>query len=262
MPRTPAEISDFAFCAYSWELRRRRKGYEGSALHRGRRYHEMMGHAAQEQFRALKAAAWSLFVALAFFFVNITLYLLAELDFLETLQWGRALSWLSVPAGLAAFWFGFRACRQFQESQTVTGRQRFAPGVIVYSDFSLLDDEWDLVGKPDYVMWGTAGLIPVDLKNRDSPAVLFESHRLQMIAYCRLVEKAYGSRPPYALVQYLDDLKEVTYDADAESSLRVHLDRMNVAEAATRVERDHESAAKCAGCSHRNYCDLALVARG
>ncbi|MDG6898151.1 MAG: hypothetical protein JRN24_00290, partial [Nitrososphaerota archaeon] len=66
-------------------------------------------------------------------------------------------------------------------------------------------------------------LIPVEIKSCRSPrsGVPYPSHRVQLLAYCALVEETYGRAPPYGVVAYEDGRElRLAWDAGAKLELR------------------------------------------
>ncbi len=135
-------------------------------------------------------------------------------------------------------------------------------GRITYSDtdrrnalfFSSV--RYGLMGKPDYVVYHNGDRIPIEVKNRPAPRTPFESHLLQLAAYCLLIEDATGSRPPFGRLKYRDK----TIDVPFTDSLRQRLlDTM------AAMQRDlatpdldplpqHHDPHRCAKCGYRDIC--------
>ena len=62
-----------------------------------------------------------------------------------------------------------------------------------------------LTGKPDYVIKHDDGsLIPVEYKSAKAPNQPYESHIMQLAAYCALIESHFGTRPAYGIIRYSD----------------------------------------------------------
>ncbi len=162
--------------------------------------------------------------------------------------------------GLALF-FVFRA----QQLQTKSG---LPDGKIIYTDAEawfpnsepLYDTELKLVGKPDYLIEQDDGaIVPVELKSGMAPVQPHEGHVLQVAAYCWLVERNYGIRPYYGIIQYQDRAFAVDYTGDLEADLLDVLAEMRQDMFAHQVDRDHNQQAKCTHCGVRNQCDQRLV---
>ena len=62
----------------------------------------------------------------------------------------------------------------------------------------LYDAQTGLTGRPDYIVEQAGALIPVEVKSGWAPAEPRNSHLFQLAAYCLLVERSSGKRPPTA----------------------------------------------------------------
>jgi CRISPR-associated exonuclease Cas4 len=151
-----------------------------------------------------------------------------------------------------------------------SGRARRAAGLpggrVVYSDTRawgksdrpLYAPGLALTGKPDYLVEQDGRIIPVEVKSGRAPETPYDSHIYQLAAYCLLVEKAYGKRPPYGIIHYTDRDFAIDYTSQLESSLLDLLAEMRRDERRPDVPRSHESAARCRGCGFRQDCDDVL----
>lgn len=151
-----------------------------------------------------------------------------------------------------------------------SGRSRRAAGLpggrVIYSDTRawgksdrpLYAQGLALTGKPDYLVEQEGRIIPVEVKSGRAPETPYDSHIYQLAAYCLLVDKAYGKRPPYGIIHYTDRDFAIDYTPQLESSLLDLLAEMRRDERRHDVPRSHESAARCRGCGFRQDCDDAL----
>jgi CRISPR/Cas system-associated exonuclease Cas4 (RecB family) len=81
------------------------------------------------------------------------------------------------------------------------------PGEVVYTGNEkqaklLRAPQYNLLGKPDYVVRQGKEFIPGELKSGTAPKKLHDSDRMQVIAQALLVEAEFGTRPAFAFVQY------------------------------------------------------------
>jgi len=152
-----------------------------------------------------------------------------------------------------------------------SGRAQKASGLpggrVIYTDTRtwgskvekpLYDSALGLTGKPDYLVEKNGRYIPVEVKSGRAPQAPYDSHIYQLASYCLLVEKAFGSRPPYGIIHYEDRDFAVDYTRELENSLLEILDEMRHDERRQDVARSHESGARCAGCGFRNVCGQKL----
>lgn len=85
---------------------------------------------------------------------------------------------------------------------------------------TLSSDRYRLSGKPDELRRTPNGrIIPVEIKSTRSPrnGIPYPSHRVQLLAYCLLVEETFRSPPPFGIVVYGDGSEyRVAWDAAAK----------------------------------------------
>jgi CRISPR-associated exonuclease Cas4 len=122
---------------------------------------------------------------------------------------------------------------------------------------SLYDPILDLAGRPDYVIEQGDRLIPVEIKSGRSHAGPRHAHRLQVAAYCRLIEAVYARRPPYGVLQYADQTFAVPYTRDLEEELRRTVASLQ-RDLGRALDRSHHSPERCRACGSRDVCDQAL----
>jgi CRISPR-associated exonuclease Cas4 len=121
----------------------------------------------------------------------------------------------------------------------------------------LYDASLNLIGRPDYVVRRSEGLIPVEAKSSRAPFRPYPSHILQIAAYCKLVEASYQERPPYGIVKYADRAFALDFDSALENRLLDVLAEMRRKER-SQPDRSHESSRRCLACGYRQICDQAL----
>lgn len=116
-----------------------------------------------------------------------------------------------------------------------------------------------LSGKPDYLVRRDGGLIPVELKSSLAPEKPYDSHLIQLVAYCYLVEENYGIRPKYGILQYRDATYRVPYTDELENWLVETVQQMQESLLkGEEVDRNHRHFGRCAHCGVREYCDQRL----
>ncbi len=152
-----------------------------------------------------------------------------------------------------------------------SGRQRKQAGLpggrIIYTDTRawgkvdkpLYDVKTGLTGKPDYLVEQNGSIIPVEVKSGRAPSAPYDSHIYQVAAYCLLVHKTYGKRPPYGIIHYKERDFAVDYTPELEQALRDTLDDMRRDEHRSNVPRSHDLPARCARCGFRVTCDQSLA---
>ena len=152
-----------------------------------------------------------------------------------------------------------------------SSRQRKQAGLpggrVIYTDTRawgkleqpLMDRELGLTGKPDYLVEKNGIIVPVEVKTGRTPSAPYDSHIFQVAAYCLLVERTYGKRPPYGIIHYPNRDFAVDYTAELESSLLDQLADIKRDEVRSNVLRSHEDPARCRGCGFKKVCDQSLA---
>jgi CRISPR-associated exonuclease Cas4 len=150
-------------------------------------------------------------------------------------------------------------------------RQRAQAGLpggrLIYTDTGvwgrvekpLVAEDIGLVGKPDYLVQDGEAIIPVEVKSGRAPAAPYDSHIFQLAAYCLLVHKHYGKRPPYGILHYSGRDFAIDYTATLEAALLDRLAEIRRDEGRRDVPRSHEEAARCRKCGFRDVCDQRLA---
>jgi CRISPR-associated exonuclease Cas4 len=153
----------------------------------------------------------------------------------------------------------------------ISGRQRHAAGLpggrVIYNDTgawgvvekSLYDTNLSLTGKPDYLVEQNNFIIPVEVKTGRTPQAPYDSHIFQVAAYCFLVEKTYGSRPPYGIIHYPCRDFAVDYTANLENTLLDLLANIRRDERRSEVGRSHDDRHRCRNCGFNSVCDQKLT---
>ena len=141
-------------------------------------------------------------------------------------------------------------------------------GSVIYSDDGtwfknidvLTDPKLRLAGKPDYLVeQADGGIIPVELKSGRAPRMPYPGHVMQLMAYCRLVDAAYGIRPTHGILQYSDRAFSVDFTATLEQDLLDTLQEMRRDQAAYDLEPNHSDARRCTSCGFREQCADSLA---
>lgn len=152
----------------------------------------------------------------------------------------------------------------------ISARSRRAAGLpggrIIYTDTRswgkvekpLYDPTLGLTGKPDYLVEQHGKLIPVEVKSGRAPESPYDSHIYQLAAYCLLVEKTMGKRPPYGIIHYANRDFAIDYTRELEDSLLDLLADLRRDERREQVPRSHQNPGRCAKCGFREICDQRL----
>ncbi|MCW5875035.1 MAG: Dna2/Cas4 domain-containing protein [Anaerolineales bacterium] len=145
-------------------------------------------------------------------------------------------------------------------------RQRAALGLpegqVLYSDTGverrveqpLFDEALGLIGRPDYLIQGADGLVPVEVKSGRTPRAPHQSHIYQVAAYCALVARTFHQRPAYGIIRYPQRSFRVEFTTALEAQLLSVLEAMRVSLQRGELHRSHQVAARCAACGYRLAC--------
>ena len=126
---------------------------------------------------------------------------------------------------------------------------------------ALVSRRYGLTGRPDYLIRTRDGIVPVEAKSARRPAGgrPYDSHLMQLAAYCLLVEDALGARVPYGVVRYADGEVRVEYTDALRETLLETLEEVRGAREAEDVHRSHDEPRRCASCGYRGVCDESLA---
>ena len=136
-------------------------------------------------------------------------------------------------------------------------------GKITYTDLNIpakpfFSPRHRLVGKPDYVLQKDNHDIPIERKSGSSPSPQ-QSHRLQLAAYCQLLEDTYGGFVPYGVLVYNDTSYTIPYDPQLRFELESVITKMRNSLKQGGVTLNHQEARRCKACSMRRYCSKKLM---
>lgn len=132
------------------------------------------------------------------------------------------------------------------------------PGMWGKTEKPLYDSHLGLTGKPDYLVRKNEMFIPVEIKSMWAPQAPYDSHRLQLGAYCLLVEKTFGQRPAYGLLRYRNRTFRIPFSVEFEEEILDVLEEIRSNKDLGEVCRSHEQSNRCARCGYRNRCDQRL----
>lgn len=125
----------------------------------------------------------------------------------------------------------------------------------------LISRSYGLIGRPDYLVQTDEGIIPIEVKSTKCPPSgrAYDSHIMQLAAYCLLVEDLMEESVPYGIIRYADGEIIIDYTQELRDELMMLLEEMREARFADEVHRSHSDARRCAGCSMKEICTESLV---
>ncbi len=121
----------------------------------------------------------------------------------------------------------------------------------------LYSAQYQLVGRPDYLVRAGRHTIPVEVKPNRTATSPYASDVLQLGAYCLLVEENHG-RPPHGILRYRDRAFQIDYTDALRREVLDALKLIGRDRTADAVKRSHDDPARCRGCGVRNACDQRL----
>jgi len=174
----------------------------------------------------------------------------------------RMLPWMAL-LGLGLALLGVLA---WLVARTLRRASGLPGGKITYADHGLrarpekplYDAALGLTGKPDYLVRSQDGTIPMEVKSMWAPFTPYDSHVLQLGAYCVLVEKTSGRRPPYGLLRYRNRTFKIPFTAELEGEVLQAVDTIRAMKEREEVHRSHDQVNRCARCGYRHICDQRL----
>jgi CRISPR-associated exonuclease Cas4 len=101
-------------------------------------------------------------------------------------------------------------------------------------------------------------IVPVEVKTARAPAEPYDSHVMQLAAYCLLVQETYGVRPPYGIVKYPEHAFAVDFTPALEAALLDTLAAMRAGRRARDVARSHDEPPRCERCGVKDACDQRI----
>lgn len=127
---------------------------------------------------------------------------------------------------------------------------------------ALVSHRHQLVGRPDYLIDTAEGVIPVEVKSsRLAGENPYDSHKLQLAAYCLLIEDTEGRRPPYGILHYANATVRIPFDDALRDHLLDVLDQMRRAQLGGERQRSHDDPLRCTHCGFREVCGTQALAR-
>lgn len=159
--------------------------------------------------------------------------------------------------GVALFW--------------ISGWQRQSAGLpsgrVIYTDHDqwgkvetpLYDPTLNLTGKPDYLVENDEGVIPVEVKSKRLKVSPYDSHIYQLAAYCLLIERTFGTRPPFGILHYPNQDVAIDFTRELEQSVIDLIREIRSQSRRRGLDRSHQSANRCRSCGYNSVCDQVLI---
>jgi CRISPR-associated exonuclease Cas4 len=140
------------------------------------------------------------------------------------------------------------------------------PSEILYTDAGrstadlLISERFHLIGRPDYILEEHGERIPVERKDRMlTHSGPHDSERLQLAAYCLLLEEREGRPVHRGRLQYQNTTLDIMFDEALRRKLLATLAAIQSSADLAYIRRSHPSAARCHGCAFRRQCAESLA---
>jgi CRISPR-associated exonuclease Cas4 len=153
----------------------------------------------------------------------------------------------------------------------ISAQQRRSAGLpggrVIYTDTRtwgkvekpFFDKDLGLTGKPDYLVEQNGIITPIEVKTGHTPEAPYDSHIFQVAAYCYLVHKTTGKRPPHGIIHYPSRDFAVDYTPGLENALLDLIADMRIEGRRAEVQRSHEDEQRCRRCGFRQGCEQRLA---
>jgi CRISPR-associated exonuclease Cas4 len=123
----------------------------------------------------------------------------------------------------------------------------------------LVSERHHLIGRPDYILVEHGEHIPVERNSRMlTHSGPHESERLELAAYCLLVEERQGRPVTRGRLQYQNTTLDIPFDDALRRKLLATLAAIDSCANVADIRRSHPSPARCRGCGFRTDCAESL----
>ena len=151
-------------------------------------------------------------------------------------------------------------------SRAINRASGMPEGKIVYADPGLwgkpekpfYDSALGLTGKPDYLIRQGSVIVPIEVKSMWAPREPYDSHVLQLGAYCLLAERHFSQRPVYGLLSYRNRTFKISYTQALKDEVLETIQTIRGFKELEEVCRSHDQPNRCARCGFRERCDQRL----
>jgi len=127
------------------------------------------------------------------------------------------------------------------------------------NDQTLSSHRHHLTGRPDYILEEHGERFPMERKSRAlTRAGPYDSERLQLAAYCLLLEEHSGQPVRRGRLEYRNRTLDIPFDAALRAALLETLREIQQQQHASDVRRNHTHPARCRACGFRTRCSDSL----
>ena len=269
-----SEMERYGYCPLSWHLDLKGVDAEGEEVNTGVEKHMEMGDSLknllveEEKSRETSTTLMTV-VAMIITLVSIALIvLLLSNDELRE-QFGFILLIIGIGWMLVASFFLYKLLLSTEKIDKLRDDYKLGetdietPDGLTKETPVLKSKNYNLAGRPDYLIKEGDMRIPVEVKTGRRPKAPFFSHVLQIGAYCLLSEETFVGKPSCGQIRYGFDSEphEVKWDSDLKVLVCEKLEEMNdILGGRMEAHRNHKRIGKCNNCSRRKGCPERLKA--
>lgn len=268
-----SEMERYGYCPLSWHLDLKGVDAEGDEVNTGVEKHKEMGDSLKNllvEEENSRETSTNLMTVVAMIMSLVTLALIILLISNNELRQNLGFILLIIGIGwmLIASFFLYKLLLSTEKIDKLRDDYKLGetdietPDGLTKETPVLKSENYNLAGRPDYLIKEGNMRIPVEVKTGRRPKAPFFSHVLQIGAYCLLSEETFTDKPPSCgQIRYgFDSIPhEVKWDSDLKALVVEKLEEMNdILKGNMEAHRNHKRVGKCNSCSRRKACPERL----
>ncbi|RZD35650.1 MAG: hypothetical protein CXT75_07570 [Methanobacteriota archaeon] len=268
-----SEMERYGYCPLSWHLDLKGVDAEGDEVNTGVEKHKEMGDSLKNllvEEENSRETSTNLMTVVAMIMSLVTLALIILLISNNELRQNLGFILLIIGIGwmLIASFFLYKLLLSTEKIDKLRDDYKLGetdietPDGLTKETPVLKSENYNLAGRPDYLIKEGSMRIPVEVKTGRRPKAPFFSHVLQIGAYCLLSEETFTDKPPSCgQIRYgFDSIPhEVKWDSDLKALVVEKLEEMNdILKGNMEAHRNHKRVGKCNSCSRRKACPERL----
>ncbi len=268
-----SEMERYGYCPLSWHLDLKGVDAEGDEVNTGVEKHKEMGDSLKNllvEEEKSRETSTTLMTVVAMIMSLVTLALIILLISNNELRQNLGFILLIIGIGwmLIASFFLYKLLLSTEKIDKLRDDYKLGetdietPDGLTKETPVLKSENYNLAGRPDYLIKEGNMRIPVEVKTGRRPKAPFFSHVLQIGAYCLLSEETFTDKPPSCgQIRYgFDSIPhEVKWDSDLKALVVEKLEEMNdILKGNMEAHRNHKRVGKCNSCSRRKACPERL----
>ena len=267
-----SEMERYGYCPLSWHLDLKGVDAEGDEVNTGVEKHKEMGDSLKNllvEEEKSRETSTTLMTVVAMIMSLVTLALIILLISSSVLRQNLGFILLIIGIGwmLIASFFLYKLLLSTEKIDKLRDDYKLGetdietPDGLTKETPVLKSENYNLAGRPDYLIKEGNMRIPVEVKTGRRPKAPFFSHVLQIGAYCLLSEETFVGKPSFGQIRYGfdSDPHEVKWDSDLKALVIEKLEEMNdILKGNMEAHRNHKRVGKCNNCSRRKGCPERL----